>query len=165
MNADKQKERELIISLSDKGKSVRDIAFDLDISKSKAAFWITRYKKTKSLEDKPKSGRPANLTKRNFTRIKKALHDKPPERYGGESMGWTTKMLLQFIKDKFGISYSLRYAEILMHKCNLSLITPRSEHQKASYAARTVYRMDFKKNSKTSIWVPNSSILTKQVSD
>lgn len=165
MNAEKEKERELIINLSKKGKTVRDIAFDLDISKSKADFWINRYKKTKSLADIPKSGRPALINKNQFTKIKKALQDQPPERYGGESIGWTTKMLLQFIKDNFGVDYTIRYAEILMHKCKLSLITPRSEHKSASYAARTVYRMDFKKNLKMSIWVPNSSILTKQASD
>ena len=80
-------------------------------------------------------------------------------------MGWTTKMLVQYIKDKFGITYGMRYAEKIMHKCSISLITPRSEHYKASYAARTVYRMEFKKNSKKNIWIAPSLISTKQALD
>lgn len=165
MKSGKEKERELIISLSKKKKSTREIAKLLDISKSKAAYWVKRSKQGKSLQDKPRSGKPSQLTKEQFEQINHALHDFPPSRYGGESMGWTTKMLIQFIKDTFGITYGMRYAEKIMHKCGISLITPRSQHSKASYASRMVYRLDFKKNSKKNIWVAPSLISMKQASD
>lgn len=161
MKSGKEKERELIISLHKKNKSVREIAKLIDISKSKAAYWIDRHKHTKDLRDKPRSGKPSKITKKQFEQINHALHDFPPPRYGGESMGWTTKMLMQFIKDNFGVTFGMRYVEKIMHKCSISLITPRSEHSKASYAARMVYRDEFKKNSKKNIWIAPSLILTK----
>lgn len=165
MKSDKMKERELIIRLADKKKSVRYIADSLGVSKSKASFWIRRYRKTNSLADLPRSGKKSQLNKEQFLEIKDVLNDFPPSRYGGKSMGWTTKMLLKHINDKYGSVFGMRYAQKIMHKCGISLITPRSEHAKASYAARTVYRMDFKKNSKKNIWVAPSLISTKRASD
>ena len=165
MNEKKIESRKMIIKLYEKNKTQEEISELLDIPQSTISYWIVRYKKTKSLEDKSRSGRPSQLNKEQFEQINHALHDFPPSRYGGESMGWTTKMLIQFIKDKFKINYTMRYAEKIMHKCGINLITPRSEHSKASYAARTVYRMEFKKNSKKNIWIAPSLISTKQASD
>lgn len=162
MKSAKEKERELIISLHKKKKTVREIGDTLDISKSKAAFWINRYKETGSLKDKPRSGKPSSLTEEQFEMIKKALHDFPPPRYGGESMGWTTKMLIQYVKDEFGVSFGQRYAQKIMHKHGIRLITPRPAHKKGSKAARIVYQMDFKKNSRKNIWVAPSLISMRQ---
>ena len=153
MNQGKIEIRKTIIKLHEKGKKQTEISELLDIPQTTISFWIKRYKKTNSLNNRTRSGKPSKLTKEQFEQINYALHDFPPSRYGGESMGWTTKMLIQFIKDKFDIVYTMRYAEKIMHRCGINLITPRSEHSKASYAARTVFRMDFKKNSKKNIWI------------
>lgn len=161
MQTAKQKERELIISLHKKGKSTRDIAFHLDISKSKAGFWVKRFRDTKSLTDVPRSGRPPRMSTTQLDELRATLHDTPPAHYGGKKFGWTSKMVLQHIHDRYSVSYGLRQVQKLLHKSGLSLITPRSEHQKGSYAARTVFRMDLKKNSKQSTWAPTSSHSTK----
>ena len=161
MQSAKQKERELIVSLHKKGKSTRDIAFALDVSKSKAGFWVKRFRETKSLDDIRRSGRPPSMTEAQLAELRATLHDTPPAKYGGEKIGWTSKMVLQYIHDHFGVLYGLRQVQKLLHKLGLSLITPRSEHQKGSYAARTVFRMDFKKNSRRNIWVPTSFLSTK----
>ena len=125
------------------------------------SYWIRNFEKEKRLIDKPRSGRPAQLTMKQKKKLKSALLDFPPPRFGGESFGWTTKMAIQYIKDNFGVEYCMRQMQKLFHKFELSLITPRVEHRKSSYAARTVYRMDFKKNSKKNIWVAQSLISMK----
>ena len=153
--------RQNIIKLHKKGKKQTEISYLLDVPQSTVSYWIIKYHKEKRLTDKPRSGRPSQLTKNQKTEIKKVLLDFPPERYGGESLGWTTKMAMQYIKDKFNVLYGMRQIQKLFHKFGLNLITPRTEHAKASYAARTVYRMDFKKNSKKNIWVAPSLISTK----
>lgn len=133
----------------------------LDVPQTTVSFWIRKYKKDNSLTDKPRSGRPAQLTKEQLNGLKNALLDFSPPKYGGESLGWDTKMAIQYVKDKFGVSYGMRQMQKLFHKFGLNLITPRLEHVKASYAARTVYRMDFKKNFKKNIWIAPSLISTK----
>lgn len=153
--------RQNIIKLHKKGKKQTEISYLLDVPQSTVSFWIIKYNREKRLIDKPRSGRPAHLTKEQKQELKSILLDFPPKRFGGESLGWTTKMAIQYVKDKFNVQYGMRQMQKLFHKFGIKLITPRPDHTKASYAARVVYRMDFKKNSKRNIWVAPSLISTK----
>lgn len=161
MKQEKIELRKAIIKLHKKGKKQPEISFLLDVSQSTVSYWIIRHKKTGKLEDKPRSGKPSKLSKEQLQELKNVLLDFPPQRYGGKSLGWITKIAIQYVFDTYGVKYSMRRMQELFHNFGLNLITPRSEHNKASYAARTVYRMDFKKNSKTNIWVAPSLISTK----
>ena len=154
-------QRENIIKFYKKNKSQTEIASLLEVSQSTVSYQIIKYAVTNSFKDLPKSGHPARLSKKEFMALKESFLDFPPERFGGKSLGWTTKMAIQYVKDNFGVLYSMRRMQELFHKFGLNLITPRTQHIKSSYAARTVYRMDFKKNSKMNIWVAKSLILTK----
>lgn len=165
MNEKKIENRKTIIKLYEKGKTQEEISHLLDIPQSTISYWIVRYRKTKSLENMHRSGRPSQLSKEAISILRKDLLDSPPKRYGGESFGWTTKMAIDHVKTNFGITYGMRQMQKLFHKMGLSLITPRSQHSKSSYAARIVYRMEFKKNSKKNIWIAPSLISTKQDSD
>lgn len=153
--------RQNIIKLHNKGKKQEEISYLLDVPQSTVSYWIINYKKENRLTDNPRSGRPSQLTKEQKLQLKEKLLDFPPPRYGGKSMGWTTKMAIQYVKENYNITYGMRQIQKLFHQFGLSLITPRSEHSKASFAARTVYRMDFKKNSKKNIWIAPSLISTK----
>ena len=153
--------RQNIIRLHKKGKTQTDIAYLLDVPQSTVSYWIIRYKNTGKLEDKPRPGKTPKLDKFQIKMLKKAFLDFPPARYGGETIGWTTKMAIDYIKKKYRVCYSMRRMQELFHKFGIKLITPRLEHAKSSYAARTVYRMDFKKNSKQNIWVAPSLISTR----
>ncbi len=151
MKTAKQKERELIIKLIQEKKTVREIESILGISKSKASFWNRRYNKTKSLEDKPRSGRPTPLTKDALDSIASAIKSqviKPKSRAGISS-----KEVLSLIENKTNKKYTMRHAERLMHKMGFSLITPRVNHVRKNEEAQDKFRHEFKKNSKKSIWV------------
>jgi len=154
--------RKTIIKLHKKGKSQLQIAYLLDIPQTTISFWIRRYKKTGSFENKPKPGHPWNLTPNQLKEIKNDLLGYAPERYGGESLGWTTKMAIDYVKDKFNVEYSMRRMQELFHKFGLNLITPRSEAYKGSKLARNAYREEFKKNFKKNIWIAPSLISMKQ---
>lgn len=165
MNKEKLQLRKTIIKLHKKRKTQPQIAYLLDVAQTTASFWIRRFNKTGSLEDLPKCGHPSYLTKKQLTELKVHLLDYAPKRYGGESLGWTTKMAIDFVKEKYGTSYSMRRMQELFHKFGLNLITPRSEAYKGSKLARNVFRDEFKKNSKMNIWIAPSLISTKQRSD
>ena len=153
--------RKTIIKLHQKGKKQTEISDLLDVPQSTVSYWIIRFNKTGKLEDRPKSGCPSKLNKNEFKEFKEVLLDFPPARFGGKSFGWTTKMAIQYVKDHYNLQYSMRRMQELFHKFGLNLITPRTEHKMASHAARTVFRMDFKKNSKENIWIAPSLISTK----
>jgi len=156
MKSAKQKERELVIQLSKKGKTCRDIAEILGISKSKASFWINRFKKTGSLKDKPRSGRPTSLTENKLIKISQIIKSKILESSKKTKAGISSKEVGQIIEHKTGKKYTLRHIQRLLHKTGFSLITPRVRHIKKDKKAQEKFRREFKKNSSRNMWVIQS---------
>ena len=165
MDKSKLEQRKNIIKLMEKGKKRSEISYLLDVPLRTVSFWIKRYKETGSLEDKPKPGKKSKLTVHQLEDVKKHLLNYSPDRFGGKSLGWTTKLAIKYIKDNYLVIYSVRRMQELFHKFGLSLITPRNEAYKGSKLARNSFREELKKNLKMNIWMPKSSILTKQHSD
>ena len=156
MKTAKQKERELIVKLHKEKKKVREIAQILGLSKSKVHFWIQRSKKTDSLEDKPRSGRPTPINAKALRSISNLINQnlinqrliQPANRRAGVS----TKEVKQLIKNKIKKKYSLRHVERIMHKMGFSLITPRPSHIKKDENAKEKFKVEFKKNLNRNIW-------------
>ena len=147
----KIKERELIIKLSNEGKTCREIASILDISKSLVSFWVIRYKETGDLKDKPRSGQPTQLTKERLTSISEELKKRLQEQNG--RAGISTKEVVKILEEETDKTYTPRHAQRLLHKMGFSLITPRVSHIKRNKEAQNKFREDFKKNFKRNMWV------------
>jgi len=154
MKSAKQKERELIINLHNKKKTVREIGDILEISKSKAFFWISRYKETNDLKDRSRSGRPTPLTKKKLDFIADAIKSKVLE--PNNKSGISSKEVLKLIEDKTSKKYTLRHVQRILHKIGFSLITPRVNHIKKNKEAQEEFRREFKKNFRKNIWVIQS---------
>jgi len=165
MNKEKLQLRKTIIKLHKKCKSQPQISYLLDVPQTTVSFWIRRYKKTGTLENLPKNGHPSYLPQEQLDELKTYMLDYAPERYGGESLGWTTKMAIDFVKRKYDVVYSMRRMQELFHKFGLSQITPRSEAYLGSKLARNAFRDQFKKNLNQSIWIASSLISMRQPSD
>ena len=149
MKTAKQKERELIVKLSKEKRTTRDIASILGISKSKAAFWVKRFRDTESLQDKKRSGRPTPLTKKEISSLAKSLKTKVLE---PKITGISSKEVLQLIEHKTKRKYTLRHAQRLLHKMGFSLITPRVSHIRKDEKAQDKFRKEFKKNFNKNMW-------------
>lgn len=149
MKSAKQKERELIVKLSNEKRTTREIASILGISKSKSAFWVKRFRDTKSLQDKKRNGRPTPLTKDELKSIASEIKSKliEPKRTGINS-----KEVLQLIEHKISRKYTLRHAQRLLHRMGFSLITPRVSHIRKDEKAQQKFREGFKKNLSRNMW-------------
>jgi len=134
----KIKERELIIKLSNDGKTCREIASLLGISKSKASYWIVRYNKTNDLKDKPRSGRPTPLTKEKLAEISEKI--KVWLREQKYKAGISSKEVVEILENEIGRRYTPRHARRLLHKMGFSLITPRVSHIKKNKEAQNNFR-------------------------
>lgn len=154
MKSAKEKERELIIKLSTEKKSSYQISAILGISQSKASFWIRRYRNTRSLKDKPRSGRPTELNKDKLDKISSSLKERLVNQT--QRAGLYSKELLVVITKETGRKYTLRHAERLLHKMGFSLITPRVSHIRKDEVAQEKFRSDFKKNLNRNIWAIKS---------
>jgi transposase len=142
----KIKERELIIKLSNDGKTCREIASLLGISKSKASYWIVRYNKTNDLNDKPRSGRPTPLTKEKLTEISEKI--KVGLREQKYKAGISSREVVEILENEIGRRYTPRHARRLLHKVGFSLITLRVSHIKKNREAQNKFREEFKKSFK-----------------
>jgi|SRR3989338_5615477 len=149
MKSAKQKERELIVKLSNEKRTTREIDSILGISKSKSAFWVKRFRDTKSLQDKKRNSRPTPLTKDELKSIASEIKSKliEPKRTGINS-----KEVLQLIEHKISRKYTLRHAQRLLHRMGFSLITPRVSHIRKDERAQNKFREGFKKNSNRNMW-------------
>lgn len=160
MKEEKLELRKSIIQLHQKGKRQKEIADALGISQSTVSYWIIRWKSDQNLNDRARSGKPSRLSKDQFAELKSVLLGFPPPRFGEESIGWTTKMALEYVKDTYGVEYGMRQMQKLFHKIGLRLITPEPQHHKNGYGDKSVYQADFIKNSRKNIWIAPSLILT-----
>ena len=153
MKSAKQKERELIIKLHfENKKSTYQIADILGISQTKASFWVRRYKKTGSLLDIPKSGRPTPLKQQELDEIKTALRNNVLAAKSKKA-GISSKEVLSLMEQKAKKKYTIRHAERIMHRIGLSLITPRVSHIRKDEKAQAKFREEFKKNLNRNMWV------------
>ena len=162
MKAEELSLRENIISLHKKNKSTREIAYLLDITKSKAAFWVKRFNDVGSLKNRPRSGRPTPLTKKQLRNIAGELKARVLEAEG--KAGISSKEVLELMDQKVHKKYSLRHVQRLLHRIGFSLITPRPQHRKKDEEAQERFRKGFKKDSNEPMWGIPSSRLTKQAS-
>ena len=153
MKSAKQKERELIVKLSNEKRTTREIADILGISKSKSAFWVKRFRDTKSLNDKRRNGRPTPLTKDKLDSIRSQIRLQVTE---PKKAGISSKEVLEIIEHKTKRKYTLRHTQRLLHKIGMSLITPRVNHIRKDEKAQNKFREEFKKNSNRNMWVIQS---------
>jgi putative transposase len=146
------KERELIIKLYNEGKKQEEIASILGCSQSKVSFWVIRYKKNGSLENKPRSGRPSNFSEKKLALIKSKIVKKVVSRNMKYS-SYTSKELRNIIAKEIKKPISMRHARRILHKIGFSLITPRSKHTKNDPVKVSQFREEFKKKTKQSFWI------------
>ena len=144
--------RELVLKWKKEGKTQQQIAELVGCNQSAVSRLIAKYKKTGSIKNRPRSGRPTPLTKKTLTKLKKDLTKKVKEA-NKHYCSIDTKQFSELIKNASKRKYSPRHVQRVLHKLNFSRITPRAKHIKNDPAKVKAFRENFKKNSIRSIWV------------
>src|SRR3989339_63147 len=143
--------RELVLKWNKEGKKQEQIAALVGCNQSSISRLIRKYKKTGSVKNLPRSGRPTPLTKKALAVLKAVLTRKVKEankRY----CSIDTKQFSDLIENAVKKKYSPRHVQRLLHKLDFSRITPRAKHIKNDPVKVKLFREDFKKNSIRSIW-------------
>lgn len=144
--------RELILKWKKEGKTQQQIAALVGCNQSAVSRLIAKYKKTGSIKNMPRSGRPTPLTKKTLSKLKAELTKKVREankRY----CSIDTKQFSDLIENTAKKKYSTRHIQRLLHRLDFSRITPRAKHIKNDPAKVKSFREDFKKNSIRSTWI------------
>lgn len=104
-----------------------------------------------SVYDKPRSGKPAALTKKQKEQLLFAMQEEIVN--GKVHRGWQTKDVRIFIKEQFKQEYTPQHTRRIMHKLGMSWKVPRPQHQRQN--PEDLAR--FKKNSRgrSCLWQMN----------
>lgn len=143
-----------ILLLRKKKYGQQDIAAATNVTQGTVSNICTKFQKEgwASIHDKPRSGKPAKLTKKQKQKLLVAMNQEIVSE--NVKRGWQTKDVRIFIKEKFGETYTPQHTRRIMHKLGMSWKVPRPQHQKQN--PEDVTR--FKKNSRgrSCLWQMNT---------
>lgn len=146
--------RELVLRWLHQGKTQQEIADLAGCTQSAISRLIAKYKKTGSLKNRFRSGRPTPLTKETLAKLKEDFTSKA--RAANKNFcSINTKKFSDLIQKTTGKNYTIRHVERILHKLDFSRITPRSQHIKNDPEKVAAFRDEFKKNLKQNTWIMN----------
>lgn len=137
------------------GITQSELAEWFDVERKTIYNWLTRLEERdfeSAVLDQKRPGRPRKLTDEQLDELETVLRN-PPTGIGFEAPAWTTKLLQQFIRDKFYIDYSQPSCRRMMKEAGLSYQTPR----KAAAEADPMGREDFDEQELKKlghVWMP-----------
>lgn len=144
--------RELVLKWKKEGKTQQQIADLIGCDQSSISRLIVKYNKIGSVKNRPRSGRPTPLTKTTLANLKAELTKKVREA-NKHYCSIDTKQFSDLIEKAAKKKYSARHVQRLLHRLDFSRITPRTKHIKNDPAKVKLFREEFKKNLKRSMWV------------
>ncbi len=121
--------RELVLKWTNEGKAQQQIAALVGCNQSSISRLIAKYKKTGSVKNIPRSGRPTPLTKKTLKKLKKDF-TREAKKANKKFCSIDLKQFSQLIEKETNKKYSTRHVERILHKLDFSRITPRPQHIK-----------------------------------
>ncbi|MEK6963064.1 MAG: winged helix-turn-helix domain-containing protein [Nanoarchaeota archaeon] len=146
--------RELVLKWTNQHKTQQEIADLAGCHQSAISRLLAKHKKTGSIKNRFRSGRPTPLTQKTLAKLKKEFTNKA-RAANKKFCSIDTKKFSELIQKTTGKNYTTRHVERILHKLDFSRITPRSQHIKNDPEKVAAFRDEFKKNFKQNTWVMN----------
>jgi|SRR5271169_4592656 len=139
----KQRDRYRMALLAIRGEKKKDIAGLLGVPTSVVEYWAYRYRDggIERLRPKKQPGREPTLPPEKHREFKERITAGPREGDGVCTL--RGKDAVRILNQEFGVEYTLNGVYGLLHRLNLSSLTPRPRHEKNDPKAME----DFKKSA------------------
>lgn len=136
-----------------KGHTLESIAESLSLPKSTAQGILYRLRDNGigSAHAIIQSGRPKRLTGKQLSNLRNAII-KPPKNNGFSEGFWNTRMVLELVKRKYGISYTGEHMTRMLAKIGYSYKKPRITNPRRASDEEV---NEFKKKPVVRCWLPN----------
>lgn len=130
------RERLLLLKMHYQGNSLRATADHHRCSHRKVSYWKIRYETmgVLGLATQPKSGAPPKLDPDAAKVIQRAVVQQST-REGG----WEVKRIRAYIRERSGVTYSVRHTTRIAQDWGLALITPRPRYIYAKAAEKKAF--------------------------
>jgi len=103
--------------------------------------------------DKPREGRPSELSDEEHDQFVEILHESPEE-IGLDAPAWSVPLAQHYLAEEFGVEYCERHVQRLMSKAGLSWKTARPEFHKSDKRAQDAWEDGLKKSA--TIWTTST---------
>lgn len=117
----------LVVAINYKeGVSQSEIATWYGLSRKTIYNWLQRFDAeplSAALRDEQPPGRPRHLDREQLRRLEAVLQGSPRD-VGYEAQAWTPELVGEFVRDRFGVDYSLSSVRRRMHDCGLDYVRP-----------------------------------------
>lgn len=133
------------------GKKEDEIADTLGVTKSAVSKWLNKLQDNglKAAVPIRQTGRPKRLSIKQLKVLRSDLL-KEPAKHSYSAGFWSTRMVQEHVRKKFGASFVDRHMRRLLHRIGFSQKKPRP----ADYRANAASQKRFKKNFHA--WFPSS---------
>lgn len=97
-----------MVYLIHQGKSSREVADIYQVSFKHVMNWVHRFKQEglDGLKDRGGRGRKSNLNANEMDQVKNTILNKTPSEFGYSSKRWTGPLLLKWINQEYGTTYT-----------------------------------------------------------
>lgn len=133
--------RLLAIALVFDGWSRTDAARAAGMDRQTLRDWVHRYNAegVDGLKDRPRSGRPPQLTPENFTELEQWVEAGPDVAVDGV-VRWRCVDLRDRLAERFEVTLSERSVARILKKRGFRRLSPRPRHPKADEAAQDAFK-------------------------
>ena len=130
------------------GLSPAKVAKDFSVNRSTVHRWMKQAEEEGlfSLKCKPGRGVKSFLSTKQIFDLRQALSEPIPTE-DGFSRGWQTKDAIQFVREKFGISYSKSRMRQIIKNLKFSRIACRPQSRRRNQALTNEFIAEIKKKS------------------
>lgn len=111
--------------------------------------WVHRFEVEgiEGLRDKPGRGRKPSLSTEQMQALKELLQQGSPEDHGYNSGTWTGPMLIDWIRNSFGIEYKKAQIYNIVKQMGFSYQRAKGFYPEADVRAQQDFKEDLKKNA------------------
>jgi transposase len=141
--------RVLAATARKQGDTLETLAERHNVCEKTIRNWLDRFAEQpidQAPYDDDRSGRPPELTDREYDEFIADLHESPTE-VGYDRQAWFPALAHDHLRNAFGVEYSLRHIRRLMHEAGLSWRTARPRHYDADPEKEAEYRDTVQKKS------------------
>jgi transposase len=136
-----QARRLLAIALVLEGASRTEAARITGMDRQTLRDWVIRYNEegVEGLCDRPRSGRPAQLTPAQLAELAQLVEEGPDVGVHGV-VRWRCVDLQAQIKERFGVEMSERHVGRLLHRLSFTRLSVRPRHPATDEAAQAAFK-------------------------
>ena len=126
-----------------RGKNINAIAEILDVERSTIYDWIEKWRADRTVDDKPRSGKPSKLTPEDDKEIKDLIDNKKPKDFGINAATWTTRELREYFLKSHNKDIDEETIRVHLRKTGAKYVKSQLRYKEADMNKQVEFAQNF----------------------